>query len=240
MLDLETQRLSARVEELEREKAALEQFAAVAAHELVEPLVITEAYATMVHDRLDDAEHTDSRRDLAALSRTASRARLLIEALLFDARANEDENISKAVHLGAVVEDCLETLGPEITAREAVINVGDLPVVPGHESLLRGLFANLLLNGLKYSRRQKPDISIDATREGQIWRFSVTSQGPTIPADDRERIFEPYQRGRGERRARGSGLGLTICRRIVERHGGMIGVAPAAGGGNRFHFTLPA
>jgi light-regulated signal transduction histidine kinase (bacteriophytochrome) len=240
MLDLEAERLSARVEELKREKAALEQFAAVAAHELVEPLVITEAYATMVHDRLDNVEHAESRRDLAALSRTASRARLLIEALLFDARATDEEIFSLEVDLGAVVDGCLEALSSEIAAREAVIEVGELPVVPGNESLLRGLFANLLMNGLKYSRRQLPDISIEADREGEFWRFSVTSQGPTIPVEDRERIFEPYQRGRGERRARGTGLGLAICRRIVERHGGKIAVDPAPGGGNRFHFTLPA
>jgi signal transduction histidine kinase len=194
----------------------------------------------MVHDRLDDIEHADSRRDLAALSRTASRARLLIEALLFDARTGDEETFSLEVDLGSVVEGCLEAVGFEIDQREAAINVGALPVVPGNESLLRGLFANLLLNGLKYSRRQRPDISIDAAREGEFWRISVTSQGPTIAAEDRERIFEPYQRGRGERRSRGTGLGLTICRRIVERHGGKIGVAPAPGGGNRFHFTLPA
>jgi signal transduction histidine kinase len=238
MLDLEAERLSARVEELKREKAALEAFAAAAAHELVEPLVITEAYASMVYDRLDDIEHADSRRDLAALSRTASRARLLIEALLYDARADQG-TFAKAIDLGAVVAGCLEALGPEIAAREATIRVGCLPVVAGNESLLSGLFTNLLMNGLKYSRRQQPEITIEATREQQVWRLTVTSQGPTIPVDDRERIFEPYQRGRGERRARGAGLGLTICRRIVERHGGQIGVAPAPGG-NRFHFTLPA
>jgi signal transduction histidine kinase len=239
MLELEAERLSARVEELKREKAALEDFAAAAAHELVEPLVITEAYASMVYDRLNDSEHADSRRDLAALSRTASRTRLLIEALLYDARSDE-ENLSDPVDVSALVAGCLEALAPEIEARDVAIKVGALPVVPGNESLLRGLFANLLLNGLKYSSRQRPELTVDAEREGAFWRISVTSQGPTIPVDDRERIFEPYQRGRGERRARGTGLGLTICRRIVEKHGGHIGVAPAEGGGNRFHFTLPA
>jgi signal transduction histidine kinase len=238
MLELEAERLSARVEELKRQKAALEEFAAAAAHELVEPLVITEAYASMVYDRLDDIEHAESRRDLAALSRTAARTRLLIEALLYDARADEQTS-SEPVDLAAVVAGCLEVLQPEIAARDAAVRVGPLPVVPGSESLLRGLFGNLLLNGLKYSRRQQPEITIEAGPEGEVWRISVTSQGPTIPVEDRERIFEPYQRGRRERRARGTGLGLTICRRIVERHGGEIGVA-AAPAGNRFHFTLPA
>src|SRR5262245_15586806 len=202
MLDLEAERLSARVEELKRQKAALEDFAAAAAHELVEPLVITEAYASMVHDRLDDEEHAESRRDLAALGRTASRTRLLIEALLYDARA-EEETLTKPVDLASLVADCLEALAPELAARDAAVMVGDLPVVPGNEPLLRGLFGNLLLNGLKYSRRQRAEIVVEAAPEGDVWRFSVTSQGATIPLEDRERIFEPFQRGRKERRARG-------------------------------------
>jgi light-regulated signal transduction histidine kinase (bacteriophytochrome) len=239
MLDLEAERLSARVEELKRQKAALEDFASAAAHELMEPLVITQAYASMVHDRLDDAEHAESRRDLAALSRTASRTRLLIEALLHDARA-EEEPFTKQVDVASLVADSIEALGPELAARDAAVKVGALPVVTGNEPLLRGLFGNLLLNGLKYSRRQRPEIAVEAAPESDVWRFSVISQGVTIPVEDRERIFEPFQRGRSERRARGTGLGLTICRRIVERHGGEIAVAPTPGGGNRFHFTLPA
>ena len=195
MLEREVKTLSARVEQLEREKAAVEAFAAVAAHELVEPLVMTEAYAMMVSDRLDADQHADSRRDLDALSRGAARLRLLIETL---------------------------------------------PTVEGEEALLSGLFANLLINALKYSPRQSPQIRVRAQHEAQGWRIEVESSGPTIPVEDRERIFEPFHRGTGERRARGAGLGLATCRRIVERHGGAIGVRAANGSGNVFHFTLPS
>jgi len=240
VLELETARLAARVEELEREKAAIEAFAAVAAHELVEPLVIAEAYAAMVSDRLDEELHAESRRDLAALSRTASRTRLLLEALLHDARSTEQQLARRRVDIGAVVDDCLTILRPEVEARGARLKVGELPVVSGDESLLNGLFANLLMNALKYSPRRGAEIAIDATSEGRVWHFSVQSEGPTIPPEDRQRIFDAYQRGRGERRAQGAGLGLAICRRIVERHGGHIGVAPGSAGGNRFFFTLPA
>ena len=239
MLELEAARLAARVEELEREKAAMEAFAAVAAHELVEPLVITEAYAAMVADRLDEELHAESRRDLAALSRTASRTRLLLEALLHDARSSEQQLARRRVDIGTVVDDCLTMLRPEVDARGAKLKVGELPVVSGDESLLNGLFTNLLMNALKYSPRRGAEIAIDATSEGRVWRFSIQSEGPTIPAEDRQRIFDAYQRGRGERRARGAGLGLTICRNIAERHGGHIGVVPADGGGNRFYFTIP-
>jgi light-regulated signal transduction histidine kinase (bacteriophytochrome) len=240
MLELEAERLSARVEELEREKAALEAFAAIAAHELVEPLVMTEAYVAIVTDRLDESVHAQSRRDLATISRAASRMRLLLEAILHDARSTERRLDSRPVDLGVVVAECTALLGPEIEQRAARLHVSPLPVVPGDDALLSGLIANLLINALKFSPRHEATIAVGASREGPVWKVWVESDGPTVPPEDRTRIFEPYQRGHGERRIRGAGLGLTICRRIVERHGGHIGVVPAAGGGNRFYFTLPA
>jgi light-regulated signal transduction histidine kinase (bacteriophytochrome) len=240
VLERETEHLAARVQALERENAALEAFAGVAAHELVEPLVIAEAYATMVAERLRDGEHAESQRDLAALARTVSRTRLLLEALLHDARTTDDHLADRSVDLGEVVAGCVDLLGQEVAARGASVHVGDLPTVSGNESLLNGLFTNLLMNALKYSPRYGAEIAIDSEREDAEWRVWIDSEGPTIPVEDRERIFNAYQRGTGERRARGAGLGLAICSRIVERHGGRIGVDPAPGGGNRFYFTLPA
>lgn len=239
MLEREAARLAARVEQLEREKADLEAFAAVAAHELVEPLVIAEAFAGIVSDRLDGGVHADSRHDLAMLGRTAARTRHVLEALLQDARAGAHSLTRRPVDLRAVVSQCLAVLEHEVEARGATVGLGELPTVAGDESLLNGLFTNLILNALKYSPRRGSTIVVDASREQDKWRLAVESEGPTIPPEDRRRIFEPYQRGRGERRARGAGLGLTICRRIVERHGGQIGVMPGAAGGNRFYFTLP-
>jgi signal transduction histidine kinase len=239
MLEREIESLSARVEELEREKEAVEAFAAIAAHELVEPLVMTEAYATMVSDRLDKEQHADSCRDLDALGRGAARMRLLIETLLHDARSSGRSIVRRPVALDGVMRDCLELLGPDIDARGAHVDIGPLPTVTGEEAMLSSLFKNLLINALKYSPRQDTKIRVGASRTGAFWRFEVESEGPTIPAEDRQRIFEPFHRGRGERRARGAGLGLAICRRIVERHGGAIGVDTAPAGGNVFYFTLP-
>jgi signal transduction histidine kinase len=240
MLEREVESLSARVEQLEREKEAVEAFAAIAAHELVEPLVMTEAYATMVSDRLDEEQHADSRRDLDALGRGAARMRLLIETLLHDARSSGRSLVVSTVDLDSVVRESLELLGPDVEARDALVEVGPLPIVSGEEAMLSSLFKNLLINALKYSPRHGTTIRVGAARTGDVWRFEVESEGPTIPAEDRQRIFEPFHRGRGERRARGAGLGLAICRRIVERHGGEIGVDAAPAGGNVFYFTLPA
>jgi len=235
----EFDRLSARIAELEREKASLEAFAAHAAHELLEPLVMTEAYASMIAERLEPGQDA-SRRDLDTLSRGVARTRRLVEAILHDASSRDREPAREQVELTVTVRECLELLAPEIARREAQIEVGELPVVSGDASQLGSLFTNLIVNALKYSPRSEPLIRILAEREAGSWRLSVESGGPTLAPGDRDRVFAPFSRARGERRARGSGLGLAICRRIVERHGGTIGVAPADGGGNRFSFTLPA
>jgi signal transduction histidine kinase len=101
------------------------------------------------------------------------------------------------------------------------------------------VFTNLLTNALKYGPRHGGTIAVGAVRVTHGWQLGVESKGEPVPPADRERIFKPYCRGNGERRARGSGLGLSICREIVERHGGKLGVVPVEGG-NRFQFTLPA
>ena len=235
----EIQRLNARITELEGEKEEVEAFAATAAHELLAPLVLADAYATTVSDRLDGDVYADARRDLDALRRAAARTRLLVETLLHDARSRGRALRIRAIDLNVVLRECLTLLGPEIQ-RGAEVHGAELPEVRGEETLISAVFTNLLLNALRYGPREHGKILVDANREAAGWRFSVQSQGPTIPAADRERIFERYHRGRGERRARGAGLGLTICRHIVERHGGQIGVTAANGGANRFYFTLPA
>jgi len=241
------ERLTARVAALEVEKAvleadkaALEAFVAVAAHELVVPLIMTESYASIVSDRLADTDQADSCEDLARLGRSAARTRRLVETLLHDARSSGRPLHFQPVDLNVIVGECVGLMRPEIDERGADVEIAELPVVAGEEVLLSGLFTNLLYNALKYSPRKGGAIRVGASRESAEWRFLVQSDGPTIPLEDRERIFEPFHRARTERRERGAGLGLAICRRIVERHGGTIGVTSANGSGNRFFFTLPA
>lgn len=239
-LEDEVGRLSARVAQLEDENAALEGFTVVAAHELVVPLVMAESYATLITDRLDPVAHADTRSDLETLARGAARTRRLVETLLTEARTSTRPLLRRPVDLNAVVDECVSLLQPEVAAREARIETADLPVVLGEAPLLASLFTNLLVNALRYSPRQGGAIRVDASREPEHWRIVVLSDGRPIPEEERERVFEPFQRGRGERRERGAGLGLTICRRIVERHGGTIGVTAANEHGNAFYFTLPA
>jgi signal transduction histidine kinase len=237
----EITRLRIRVTELEREKEAVERFAAVAAHELLTPVVMIDACAATVADQLDgDERHLESRHDLEVLRRGCAQSRLLVESLLHHASAADRPLRIRLVALHGLVGDCIALLEPEIRARGVSVEIGELPVVRAEAPLIGAVMSNLLVNALKYGPRGAATIRIGAERDGAAWRVHVTSEGEPIPPEDRERIFRPRTRGRGERRARGCGLGLTICREIVERHGGEIGVTPAEGGtGNCFAFTLP-
>jgi signal transduction histidine kinase len=217
-----------------------EIFARAAAHELMAPLVAAQACARMLEERLDEVGQADGYVELSELMRVLSRMRVLVETLLEDARSSSAPVEREPVSVQALVDDAVEMLRDEIRAHDAQVVASGLPVIEADGVLLGAVINNLLLNALRYGPRVGGEVRIRARREGTHWRISVTSQGPTIPAEDRARIFEPYFRGSHERRAAGSGLGLAICRSFVERHGGEIGVAPVRTGGNRFHFTVPA
>jgi signal transduction histidine kinase len=238
----ELQWLSERVAQLGRENAELEAFAAVAAHELLEPLIMAESYAAIVAERLGGDEHVSSRRDLDALSRGAARTRLLVETLLHDARSRDGQLQGRRVSVDAIVQESVALLRPQIDARGVRVDLATLPDVWGDEALLSGVFRNLIVNAVKHGA-ENGAIRIGAEQDGEHWRFSVESRGRTLAPEDREGLFEPFGTPPGKRRARshGHGLGLAICRRIVERHGGTIGVTAAdgSGDGNIFHFTLP-
>jgi signal transduction histidine kinase len=236
----EITRLRDRVSELERQKAAMEDFAAVAAHELLTPVVMIDACAATVADRLDhDERHADSLQDLDVLRRGCMHSRLLVESLLHHSVLHDRPLERRSVELDALVAECLALLGPELRARGASVHVAPLPTVDAEAPLIRAVFLNLLVNALKYGPRRDATVRVGVEREPTAWRFSVHSEGTPVPAEDRDWIFEPRRRGREERRVRGGGLGLAVCRWIVERHGGEIGCR-AEGEGNCFAFTLPA
>ena len=240
LLERELLRLSARVEELERERAEFEEFTAMAAHELLQPLVMTEAYATQVSERAGHALDINSRQDLEAIVRISARVRLLVDGLLVSARESGRPLRRDQVDLSQVIRDCVRMLDAEIQTRDARLKIDPMPTVEGDPVLLSGVFSNLLSNALKYGPRSGGDIRVTAERSEAGWIFAVQSHGPAIAEEGRERIFEAWERGPGERRARGAGLGLAIVRHIVERHGGHVGVTSPSDSSNRFYFTLPA
>jgi len=237
--EAERTRLLLRIAELECEKAALDRFAAEAAHELLTPLVMIDAYAATALERLDELD-AEPRSDLDALRRAAARSRQLVQTLLEHARSRRRPLDRRPVEVDVVVREALTLLAPEIRARGAEVEVGEMPRVEVDATLIAAVFTNLLTNALKFGPREGAKIRVVASRDTAGWRFLVQSQGLAIAAEDRDCIFEPYRRGRDERRTRGTGLGLAICREIVVWHGGRMGVESTDGEHNAFWFTLPA
>ena len=228
-----------RVDALEHEKEALERFAGMAAHELLEPLVMAEAYGTLLADEVGDHLAAQARADLENLLRGASRMRLIVETLLHDARSSGQPLQRRPVDLGQIVREAIGLLRHEIRAHDATLKVRPLPVVQGDAVLLGGVLKNLLLNAIRYGPRAGGQVEIRARRIRDSWRIGVSSQGTTIAPEDRQRIFDAFYRGKHERETHGTGLGLAICRSVVERHDGQIGVEPLRPHGNRFYFSLP-
>ena len=138
-----------------------------------------------------------------------------------------------------VVTQLLDEMAPRMRDRGVVAEVGTLPAVRAERRLLAVVFQNLITNALKYGPRDGGKIRIDAERHEDGWRLIVESGGAPLPAEQTRRIFEPWRRIPGERRAPGSGLGLAICARLVDRLGGTIGVDPLPEG-NAFYFILAA
>jgi two-component system, chemotaxis family, sensor kinase Cph1 len=239
-VDGEKSALIARIEALEAERAQLENFAAMAAHEVLKPLVMTEAYATLIAERVGHGLDLQSRRDLDAIVRISSRVRLLVEAMLTDARKSGRPVRREQVDVAQIIRDCIRLLDTEIRERDARLEVDPMPVIQSDPALLSGVFSNLLSNAVKYGPRKGGDIRVSVSRSAAGWTFDVLSNGPALPEKGREKLFEPWECGPGERRAAGAGLGLAIVRSIVEQHGGEVGVTSPTDRSNRFFFTLPA
>ena len=230
--------LESKVDDLTEHSRSMEGFAATAAHQLSEPLIVAESGTIMVAEDLGDTLDPELRARLDAIGRGAARARQMVDALLLDARSGSGLKL-KPVDAGQIAAQVLEDLAPQMHERSAVAEVAQLPVVHAEPRLLSIVFHNLISNAIKYGPREGGRIQIEATPDGDAWRLAVVSGGTPLVDQEPARVFEPWRRVPGERRVPGSGLGLAICKRLIERIGGTIGVEPQAAG-NRFYFVLPA
>jgi PAS domain S-box-containing protein len=228
-------------QDLLRSNADLQRFAALAAHDLAEPLRTIGGFADLIRRRYADQLPADAVPLLEQIVSGVGRMDALITSLLGYARAGELPPGDQYVALEPVVRSVLADLGAATEASEAEITVD----VPGDAEVRAGEYGvalvlqNLISNALKFSDDASPKVAISAHPREAIWRISVRDHGTGIDPADLDGIFEPFRRGTAPETP-GSGLGLTTCRRIVERHGGSIGVDSRPGEGSEFWFTLPA
>ena len=233
------QRLEELVTKLEESNERLEQFAYAASHDLQEPLRMVSSYLQLIDQRYSDELDEDGEEFIEYAVDGAERMRDMIEGLLEYSRVETQGDPFEPTDLEVVVADVLDDLQFQIEESDAEITTESLPRVDGDAHQLRQVFQNLLNNAIEYSGEEPPQVHVAAERDRDEWVISVSDEGIGIDADDPNRIFEVFQRLHSQEEHAGTGIGLALCRRIVERHGGDIQVDSVPGEGATFSFTLP-
>jgi light-regulated signal transduction histidine kinase (bacteriophytochrome) len=231
-------RLKAAARELKRSNAELEQFAYIASHDLQEPLRKVGSYMELVAERYQDQLDQDGREFIDYAVDGARRMKVMINDLLAYSRVGTKGKPFAPTDTMKVMQDVLSDLELTIRDNDARITFDALPVVTADESQLQQLLRNLIGNAIKYRGQEPPQIHVSAQQRRRAWRFGVQDNG--IGMEDRffERIFHIFQRLHGPGRYNGTGIGLAICKKIVERHGGAIEVESTPGQGSTFYFTI--
>ncbi len=218
----------------------LEQFAYVASHDLQEPLRMITSYTTLLGRRYSGKLDKDADEFIGYAVDGAKRMQGLIQDLLAFSRVGTRGKDLVPTDCEAVLAKTLQTL--EFTAREtaATITYDKLPTVMGDETQLGQLLQNLIGNAIKYRNGNAPKVHVSCRKEGNEWLFGVKDNGIGIEPQYAERVFVIFQRLHTREEYEGTGIGLAVCKKIVERHGGKIWVESELGKGATFHFTLPA
>jgi PAS domain S-box-containing protein len=230
-----------RAAELERSNADLEQFAYVASHDLSEPLRMVAGFAQLLQKRYEGRLDADADEFIGYTVDGVNRMQALIDDLLAFSRVGRDRELGD-VDAELVARRALEALSASLAETGADVEIGDLPTVRGDERELGQLFQNLISNAVKFHGDEPPRVWVTAEAEagGAEWRFAVADNGIGIEPRHAERIFKMFQRLHGRDDYPGTGVGLAICKKIVEHHGGRLWVEPNVDGGSVFKFTLAA
>jgi len=237
--------LHAAHEELKRSNEELAQFAYVASHDLQEPLRMVSSYTQLLGRRYGDRLDGDAREFMAFIVDGAARMKQLIEDLLAYSRVGTRGKDFRPMAADAALRRALFNLKSAVEEAGASVTYENLPQVVADELQLTQLFQNLIGNALKFRSASVPRIHVNAVQEGDEWHFSVADNGIGIDPQYAERIFMVFQRLHSKTEYPGTGIGLAICKKVVERHGGRIwvtsgdGGSPTPGQGCTFHFTLP-
>ncbi|WP_126661886.1 ATP-binding protein [Haloterrigena salifodinae] len=235
-------RLEKLVERLETSNDRLEQFAYAASHDLQEPLRMVSSYLQLVERRYGDELDAEGREFLQFAVDGADRMREMIDGLLKYSRVETEGDPFEPVDLNAVLEDVLDDLQLRFEESNGEVTTESLPTVEGDSGQLRQIFQNLLDNAIEYSGDGPPRIHVSAEcRSGDdAWEISVSDDGIGIDSEYSDQIFDVFQSYHEGKGYNGTGIGLAICERIIERHGGEIRVTSEPGEGSTFTFTLPA
>ncbi len=222
--------------ELRRSNRELEAFASVAAHDLAAPLRVVVGYAEML---AKPDEHVNPRiaELLGKVASTSRRMQEQVDGLMTLARMEREELTASSFDLRMLTEEAIGLLQDDISRAGGMVEVGPMPVVTCNATGLVQVLQNLIANAIKYGGA-RPMVDVSATRQPDGWILSVRDRGIGLPGGQQQDLFELFERG-DVPRTPGAGIGLAVCRRIIERHGGRIWCNQRPGGGAEFHFALP-
>ncbi|MFC6763866.1 MEDS domain-containing protein [Natrinema soli] len=233
------QRLEEVIEQLQQSNDRLKQFAYAASHDLQEPLRMVSSYLQLLEDQYREDLDGDAQEYIDFAVNGADRMREMVTDLLAFSRVEQADGAFEQVECDAILDRVLDDLQVKIEENNAEITVQSLPTVVGERSQLEQLFSNLVSNALKYRRDDPPEVDIRVENRSDCWEFSVADNGIGIDPDKTDRIFEVFKRLHQNNEYPGTGIGLSLCQKIAENHGGDIWVESEPGEGSTFFVTLP-
>jgi len=228
-------------EELMSSNDELRQFAFVASHDLQEPLRSIASFCNLLRGEYQAQLDEQANDYIDRIVSGAKRMKAVVTGLLTYSRVSRDEPVAlQEVDFCEIVNDAMENLQSSIREVGAEVSVGELPTVVCDRVQLTQVMQNLVGNAIVYRDVQPPRIRIDARRLGKLWEFAVQDNGIGIAPEYRQQIFEIFKRLHGHDKYPGTGIGLAVCKKIVQRHGGQITLESQEGAGSVFRFTIPA
>ena len=239
ILDNLEEKVKERTEELARSNEELQQFAYVASHDLQEPLRMITSYLQLLQRRYQGKLDDKADKYIYFAVDGASRMQVLINDLLEFSRVTTRANEPEPTDCEFILNQVLSGLELYIKENKATISHDPLPEVMADNTQLAQVFQNLIANGIKFHSEEAPIINIRAEKKAKEWVFSVQDNGIGIDPQYSEKIFEVFKRLHGKEEYPGTGIGLAVCKKIIERHGGRIWVESELGKGSTFYFTLP-
>jgi PAS domain S-box-containing protein len=234
------QRLADKVEELARSNRDLEQFAYAASHDLQEPLRMVASYTQLLAERYGGKLDENADKFLGYAREGALRMQVLIRDLLAFSRVVQAGVTGKNVDCDVALEEALQSLTAAIEESGAVVTHTALPNVWANQTQMAQVFQNLIGNAIKFRNGAPPKCAVSAEKSGRNWLFSVSDNGIGIAPEDAGNIFVAFQRLHARTEYPGNGIGLAICKKIIEHYGGTIWVESQVRQGSTFKFTLPA
>ncbi len=237
---LAEQKMQQYLHELQRSNESLERFTSIISHDLKEPLRMISSYLSLLEKRYKTELDATALKFIQIAVDGAKRMQHMISDLLEFSQLSRRQTQFTKVDCNKIVEEALQNLSVAIKESKANIHCEELPEVNGDPYQLIQVFQNLVGNALKFSAPTTPVIRIGASQGGGYWKFRIEDNGIGIDPQFAERIFQIFQRLHNKKEYPGTGIGLSICKNIIENHGGRIWVEPNAGkAGTTFFFTLP-